>query len=100
MHPLLALRCLHEGLLACRPCDRTVRSWRDVIDPAPPGVGRDDGGVARCAGRDHLAVIAAGDEAGSVACGAENAAAMHGDAALAVLAGEYECLLAEREHRR
>ena len=52
------------------------------------------------AGRDHRAVVAAGDDALAVARRRENAAAMHRDAlGLAVARHEQQRLLAEHEHR-
>src|SRR4051812_48451523 len=72
----LVLTRLHEGGLAGRPCCRTVRAGCDGVDPAALGVGRYRAALALGVGRDHLAVVATGDDARAVACNGENAAAV------------------------
>ena len=55
----LDLARLDKGLLAGRPCDRTIGPGRDMVDPAALGVGRDQTAVTFGVGGKNLAVVAA-----------------------------------------
>ena len=90
---------LHERRLAGRPGDRPVRPERDMIDPAVLCVGRQRAAFAIRIGLDHLAIVAAADDALAVGGRGEDRAAMHRDATrLAVRLGEQQRFLAEHEH--
>jgi len=95
-----ALGGAREGVLASRPGDRTVRTGRDMVDPASLAVGCDHAGLAVHAGRHDLAVVAAGDDAIRVRARAENCAAMRRDRArLAHARHQDERLLAQHQDR-
>ncbi len=71
-----------------------------MIDPAMFRIGRKRAAVALGVGRDHLAVVAAGDDALAVGRRRQDRAAMDGDAArLAVRLREHDRFLAEHEGR-
>src|SRR6516162_4068555 len=96
----LALARKHEGLPAGRPCD--IGGWanrrpeRDMIDPAPLGVGGDDLMGAVVPRGDDVAVIAAGEDTRAVTRCREDGAAMHHDAlGFAALRREQERFLAQ-----
>ena len=96
----LALGGAHERLLAGAPGDNAVRPERDAIDPAMLGVGRQRLACALRVGHNHLAVVAAGQNARAVARNGEDAALMHCDALLGAIGrDEQQRLLAERERR-
>ena len=52
---------------------------RDIVDPAPLGVGREQRHLALGVERDELAVVAAHHDALAIGGRAQNAAAMDGD---------------------
>src|SRR3569833_1100463 len=95
---LLALAGDDARDLARGPGDRAVGAKRHLVDPALLVVGRELARRALRVGRHQLAVVTTGDDAFAVGRGREDAAAVHGDLALAV--GEQQRLLAEHEHRR
>ena len=76
---LLALAAADERRLARRPRHRAIGMQRDIVDPAPLGVGREHRDLALGVERDDLAVIAAGDDARAVGRRAQDGAAMDGD---------------------
>ena len=97
----LALAGLHESLFAGRPGHRTVGARGDVIDPAALRVGRNRPAFALRIGREHLAVIAAGNDRDAVGRGRQNAAPVDRQPLLVALVGDQQHrLLAEHKGRR
>ena len=76
---LLVLAAADKGGLAGRPREGAIGMQRDIVDPAPLCVGREQRDLALGVERNELAVIAAHDEARPVGSRAEDAAAMDGD---------------------
>ena len=73
---------------------------RDIVDPAPLGVGREHRGFALGVQRDDLAVIAAGDDAFAVGRRAQDGAAVDGDSRdFARLVRHGSVFLGADEHR-
>jgi len=69
----------NKGCLAGRPRHGAVGMQRDIVDPAPFWVGRQQRDLALGVERDELAVIAPHDDTGAVGSGAQDAAGMNGN---------------------
>src|SRR5579864_1007531 len=76
---LLVLAAADKGGLAGRPRHGAIRMQRDIVDPPTLRLGRERSDIAGCAKAYDLAIIATGDDPRPVGCGAQNAAAMHGN---------------------
>ena len=92
---------LHERGLAGRPGDGALGPKRDMIDPAMLRVSGDDLGFTLGIGRDHLAVVAAGDDALFVGGRRQDRTVVNRDAPrFAFRLDEQHRFLAEHEHGR
>ncbi len=105
----LGLPAADKGGLAGRPRHGPFRMKRDIVDPAPFRVGREQRDLAFDIERDQLAIIAADHDALSIASGAKDAAAMDDDRRYlavstyqenAFLGANESRVLADKMHRR
>ena len=76
---LIAFRIADKGSLSGRPRHRTIVMERDVVDPAPLGIGCQDFDMGFRIKRHQLAIVAAHDNALAVGGRTQDAAAMHGN---------------------
>ena len=84
---VLALVPAHERGLAGGPCNRAVGMDRDVVDPAAFCVGHENRALALRIERDHVAVVAAGDDPRTIRSRRQDRAAVNGDRNLLAVAG-------------
>ena len=76
---VLALAAADKGGLADRPRHRAIGMQRDIVDPAPFRVGREQCDLTRCVQRNEFAVIATHNDAGPIGYGTKDTAARDGD---------------------
>src|SRR5258705_9386 len=86
----LGLPAADNGGLAGRPRHGPFRMKRDIVDPAPFRVSREQRDLAFDIERDQLAIIAADHDALTIASGAKDAAAMDDDRRYLALAAYKE----------
>jgi hypothetical protein len=96
---LLTRSITHVRELACRPCDGTTRTQRNLINPAFLFVGREHAMFAIRSGFDESAIIATGEDSPLVGRARKNCTGVDLDPTFAFIC-EQQRFLAENEHRR
>ncbi len=96
---LFAFFSEHVRHLSGRPGDRSVGRQRHLINPTSLFVGGELSVLALSIGFDQRAIVAASDDALTVAGAAQNAAAVDLHAAFLAFGREQQRFLAQHEHR-